>query len=208
MTNNASSPDRKNPTANPISDILANRWSPYGFADRSVSDEDLRSVFEAARWAPSCYGDEPWYYIVARREDRDEFARLLSCLMEANQVWARHAPVLALGVARTTFAHNNKPNRHALHDLGQSSAHLTFEAEARGLKVHQMAGLNPSKAKQTYGVPDNCEVVTALAIGYAGDGADLPDEMRARDHRERARRPLSETVFIGAWGRLHPIINE
>src|ERR1700741_4278522 len=94
-------------TAYAVHDLIASRWSPYGFSNRSVSDEDLRSLFEAARWAPSSYNEQPWSYIVAKREDAEEFARLLSCLVEGNQAWAKAASVLALGVSRLNFARNN-----------------------------------------------------------------------------------------------------
>jgi nitroreductase len=93
----------------PVNDLIASRWSPYCFANRSVSDEDLRSLFEAARWAASSYNEQPWSYIVAKKEDADEFGRLLSCLVEANQAWAKAASALALGISRLNFARNNKP---------------------------------------------------------------------------------------------------
>src|ERR1700676_5394072 len=122
----------------PVHDLIAARWSPYSFADRSVGDEDLHSLFEAARWAASSYNEQPWSYIVATREQNDEFERLLSCLVEANQRWASSAPVLALGVASLNLSRNGKPNRAAIHDLGQASFSLALEATARGLFVHQM----------------------------------------------------------------------
>src|SRR6476619_2366382 len=88
----------------PIQDLLARRWSPYAFADRAVSDDDLRSLFEAARWAASSYNEQPWRYIVATRADVEGFGRLLSCLVDANQAWAKAAPVLALGCTSLNFA--------------------------------------------------------------------------------------------------------
>jgi hypothetical protein len=121
--------------------------------------------------------------------------------MDVNQEWARQVPVLALGVMKLAFSHNNEPNRVALHDLGLGSANLTFEATARGLVVHQMAGIVPARARQSFGIPDGFEPATALAIGYAGRAEDLPEKLRARDLAERSRRPLSETVFAGAWAR-------
>src|ERR1700679_1393344 len=102
----------------PIHEFLVNRWSPYAFSDRSVAVDDLRSLFEAARWAPSSSNEQPWRYIVATKENPAEFARLLSCLVDGNQPWAKRAPVLALGCSALNFAKNNQPNRAALHDLG------------------------------------------------------------------------------------------
>jgi nitroreductase len=184
----------------PINDLFANRWSPYSFANRSVSDEDLRSLFEAARWAPSSYNEQPWNYIVAKKENPDEFARLLSCLVEGNQAWAKAASVLVLGVSKLNFAHNNKPNGAALHDLGLAAANLVLEATSRGLSVHQMIGILPDKARDLYSVPEGYLPLTAMAIGYAGDPAALPEAMQARDAARRPRRPLKEFVFGAKWG--------
>src|SRR3954467_13022162 len=100
----------------PIHELIAKRWSPYAFADRSVSDADLRSLFEAARWAASSYNEQPWSYIVATRANPEDFERLLSCLVEGNHAWAKAAPVLALGCTSLTFALNGKPNAAAAHD--------------------------------------------------------------------------------------------
>jgi nitroreductase len=183
----------------PILDVIASRWSPYGYDDRSVSAEDLRSVFEAARWAPSSFNEQPWRYIVVTRDDMEEFERLLSCLTEANQAWAKAAPVLALGVVKLEFTHNGTTNRVAIHDLGQASASLTVEAVSRGLSVHQMAGILPDRAREIYGVPDGFEVVTALAIGYAADPDSLPERLKKRDTTPRRRKPLEDIVFGGKW---------
>jgi nitroreductase len=183
----------------PVHDLIASRWSPYNFADRSVSNEDLRSLFEAARWAASSYNEQPWSYIVAKKEDANEFERLLSCLVEGNQAWAKTASALALGVSRLNFARNNKPNRAAIHDLGLAAGNLVLEATARGLAVHQMAGILPDKARELYSIPDGHEPLTGLAIGYAGNPADLPKELRARDGARRPRKPLKEFVFGGKW---------
>src|SRR5438128_8855355 len=117
----------------PIEEILKRRWSPRAFSDRMVESEKLRSLFEAARWAPSSFNEQPWSYIVAKRESPEEFRKLLSCLVEANQVWARAAPVLALGIVRLRFMRNDKPNRAAVHDLGLAAGNLLVEATARGL---------------------------------------------------------------------------
>jgi nitroreductase len=183
-----------------IHDLIASRWSPYSFADRSVSDEDLRALFEAARWAASSYNEQPWSYIVAKKEETSEFERLLSCLVEVNQVWAKAASVLALGISRLNFARNEKPNRAALHDLGLAAGNLLVEATARGLAVHQMAGILPDKARALYSIPDGHDPLTGFAIGYAGDPTDLPEELRTRDGARRPRKPLKEFVFGGKWG--------
>jgi nitroreductase len=184
----------------PIQELIVRRWSPYAFADRPVSDDDLRSLFEAARWAASSYNEQPWRYIVAARANPGEFARLLSCLVEGNQAWAKAAPVLALGCTSLSFALNGKPNAAAIHDLGLASATLTLEATARGLFVHQMIGIVPDKARQVYGIPEGMQPLTGLAIGYAADPATLPERLRERDLAPRQRKTLGEFVFGGSWG--------
>ena len=184
----------------PIHELIARRWSPYAFADRPVSDDDLRSLFEAARWAASSYNEQPWTYILATKGEPDEFDRLLSCLVEGNQGWAADAPVLALGCTSLRFTRNGKPNAAAIHDLGLASATLTLEATARGLVVHQMIGILPDKARELYLIPEGVQPVTGLAIGYAADPSKLSEKYRERDLAPRSRKPLNEFVFDGEWG--------
>lgn len=184
----------------PIHELIARRWSPYAFADRPVSDDDLRSLFEAARWAASSYNEQPWTYILATKREPDEFDRLLSCLVEGNQGWAADAPVLALGCTSLRFTRNGKPNAAAIHDLGLASATLTLEATARGLVVHQMIGILPDKARELYLIPEGVQPVTGLAIGYAADPSTLSEKYRERDLAPRSRKPLNEFVFDGEWG--------
>jgi nitroreductase len=190
----------------PIQKVLAERWSPYGFEDRAVSEADLRSLFEAARWAASSYNEQPWNYLVATRENPQEFKRLLLCLVEANQAWAKAAPVLVLGVVRLRFAKNNQDNRAAVHDLGLAAGNLVVEATARGLSVHQMIGILPDKAREVYRIPEHSEAWTAMAIGYKADPAKLPDALKERDLALRQRKPLSEFVFTGQWGQPSPLV--
>jgi nitroreductase len=197
---------KKAATDHPILQVLAERWSPYGFEDRSVSEADLHSLFEAARWAASSYNEQPWNYLVATREKPQEFGRLLSCLVEANQAWAKAAPVLVLGIVRLQFAKNNQDNRAAVHDLGLAAGNLVAEATARGLSVHQMIGILPDKAREIYQIPEHFEAWTAMAIGYKADPAKLPDTLKERDLAPRQRKPLSEFVFTGQWGKPSPLV--
>jgi nitroreductase len=185
----------------PIQKVLAERWSPYGFADRTVSEAELSSLFEAARWAASSYNEQPWTYFVATRKDPGEFERLLSCLVPANQEWAKAAPVLVLGVVNLRFSRTNKDNRSAVHDLGLASANLVVEATARGLSVHQMIGILPDRARELYQIPVHSEAWTAMAIGYKANADALPDGLRERDLAPRQRKPTSQFVFTGSWGQ-------
>lgn len=187
-------------TDHPVHELIAKRWSPYGFAERDVPDEDLRSLFEAARWAASSYNEQPWSYVVATKRHPEEFQRLLSCLVEGNQAWAEKAPVLALGCTSLKFSRNGKPNAAAIHDLGLAAGNLLFEATARGLAVHQMIGILPEKARVLYEIPESVQPVTALAIGYAADPNALPENLKQRDLSARQRKALSEFIFGGKWG--------
>ena len=191
---------RERDTAHPIHELLRRRWSPRAFSDRPVERDKLLSILEAARWAPSSNNEQPWHFFVATKDAPDEYARLLSCLVERNQSWARAAPVLMLSVASTVFSRNGKPNRHALHDVGQAVANLTTQATALDLYVHQMAGFDAEAARQTFSLPATTEPVAALALGYLGDAATLPEDLRQREVVLSARKPISDFVFTGSWG--------
>ncbi len=197
---------KKAQTDHSIHKILSERWSPYGFADKPVAEADLLSLFEAARWAASSYNEQPWTYMVAVKENTPEFGRLLSCLVEANQAWAKTAPVLVLGVVSLRFAKNNKENRAAVHDLGLASGNLSVEATVRGLAVHQMIGILPDNARAVYQIPEHYEAWTALAIGYRADPALMPDDLKERDLTPRQRKPLKDFVFAGQWGKASPLV--
>lgn len=193
-------PQKHARTDHPVHELIARRWSPYAFDERPVSDEELSSLFEAARWAASSYNEQPWAYIVATKADPEAHQRLLSCLVEGNQAWAAAAPVLAIGCTSLNFARNGEPNAAALHDLGLASASLSIEATARGLAVHQMIGILPERVRELYNVPAAVLPLTGLAIGYAAGPEGLPEKYRQRDEAPRGRKPLSEFVFGDQWG--------
>jgi nitroreductase len=183
----------------PIQELLIRRWSPYGFADRDVATADLRALFEAARWAPSSYNEQPWRFIVATRADLPQFQRVLDCLWETNRAWARHAPVLVMGIVKRSLSQNGAANAAAEHDLGLAVANLSLEATARGLSVHQMIGIDPDRVRAGFAVPEDYRPLTALALGHAGEPPELAPEVLQRDRAPRVRKPLTETVFAGAW---------
>jgi nitroreductase len=178
----------------PVHDLIARRWSPTEFSSRPVEPEKLSSLFEAARWAPSSYNQQPWSFIVARRENPADFARLLSLLAEKNAAWAQSAPVLAVSVAQLNFTHNGRPNRFSFHDVGQAIAYLTLQAAALGLSVHQMGGFDVERARELLAIPAGYEPVAAIALGYAEEPAAPPPSTRTRKAQE-------EFVFAGTWGR-------
>ena len=185
----------------PIHPLLQERWSPRAFSGEPVEHNTLQSLLEAARWASSCFNEQPWSFIVATKDNEKDHARMLTCLAEANQSWAKQAPVLMITIAKLTFAHNGKPNLHAYHDIGLAVGNLVLQATALGLSVHQMAGIFPDVAKSLYNIPENHEAVTGLTIGYFGDPQSLPETLRERELAERTRHALSDFVFSGQWGQ-------
>lgn len=189
-------------TCHPIHDLIRGRWSPRAFSGQPISHEILRSLFEAARWAPSSNNEQPWAFLVATKEDREAHARMLSTLVEFNQSWAKHAPVLAIAISELAFARNAHPNRNAFYDTGAAVANLSAEATARGLFVHQMAGFDPQKAIELFQIPKGWEPIAAFVIGYPGDPQSLPETLRERELAPRSRKPLTEFVMSGKWG--HP----
>ena len=194
-------------TRYPIHELLRERWSPRAFADRMVEPEKLRSLLEAARWAPSSFNEQPWSFIVATKEHPGEYERLLSCLVEGNIRWAQHAPVLMLSVAKLAFERNQKPNRHAFHDVGLAVENMVIQATALGLAVHQMAGFHVDKARELFSIPDGHEPVAALVLGFPGDPAGLPEDLREREVAPRIRKPLESFVFSGQWGQSSPLVH-
>lgn len=192
--------DKPAPVEHPVHDLIKNRWSPRAFSDKPVSPEVLRSLFEAARWAPSSNNEQPWAYIVATKDYPENFEKSLGALVEFNANWAKHAPVLAIAVAELAFAKNNAPNRNAQYDTGAASMQLSIEATARGLVVHQMAGFDPETAKENYDIPQGWEPIAAMAIGYPGDASSLPEPYQSRENAPRSRKPIREFVMSGQWG--------
>ena len=192
------------PSDFPVHELIRERWSPRAFADKPVPQDVLRSIFEAARWAPSSFNEQPWAYIVATKDDKENFEKMLSVLVDFNVQWAKSAPVLALAVAKLAFANNNAPNRNAQYDTGAATALLSVEATARGLAVHQMAGFDAEKARKVFEIPKGWEPIAALAIGYPGDPASLPAPLKDREMAPRTRKPIAEFVMSGQWGHTAP----
>jgi nitroreductase len=195
--------DRIAPAAHPIEAALAARWSPRSYEERAVPAAALAQCLEAARWAASCFNDQPWNFLVCRKDaDAEGHARLLGCLSANNQGWAGRAPVLMLGVARMQFAHNGNPNRHAAYDLGQATANLAAQAAALGLQAHQMAGFDATAARSAFAIPEGFDPLVAITLGYPGPAAALPEALATREAAPRARKPQGEFTHLGAWGAL------
>lgn len=188
-------------TAYPIQAAIGERWSPRAFDPAHMVElEKIGSLLEAARWAASSYNEQPWRFVVATRAQTALYEKVLGCLVEANQAWARHAPVLMLSFIRTRFEKDGKPNRVALHDLGLAMGNLSLQAQAMGLHVHQMAGIDVAKIRESFAVPELFEPATALAIGYQGAVESLTqDWMRQAEAAPRTRKPLDELLIGDTW---------
>jgi nitroreductase len=190
-------------TQTPIHDILANRWSPRAYdASKPVSQTQIMSLLEAARWAPSCFGDQPWRFVVFdKTTNPDAWQQAFECLVPGNQTWAQHAPVLLLICANTLFGHNEKSNRWAPYDTGAATENLCLQATALGLAAHQMGGFDVAKAQAAFAVPEQFTLMAMVTVGYATTADILPDDLRERELAARARRPLGELFFNGVWDK-------
>lgn len=196
------------PSDAPIHQLIRDRWSPRAFADKPIPPEVLRSLFEAARWAPSSNNEQPWAYLVATKDDPANFEKVLGTLVEFNAGWAKNASALAIAVAKLAFAKNGAPNRNAQYDTGAATALLAVEATAHGVAVHQMAGFDPEKARRAFGIPEGWEPIAAIAMGYPGNPDSLPLKLKDRELAPRTRKPIREFVMTGSWGHTAPFASE
>lgn len=195
--------DKKAKTGVAINDLLARRWSGRAYDPaRTVARNQLLALLEAARWSPSCFGDQPWRFIVCdRTADPAAWQRAFDCLMEGNQAWARNAPVLMLSVADSLFNHSGQPNRWGEYDTGAAAMSLCVEATALGLMVHQMGGFDADKARAAFAVPERFTPMAMMTVGFQAAERDIPADLREREYAERQRRALAGSFFAGTWGR-------
>ena len=187
----------------PIHDLIARRWSARAIdPSRPVTRSQLLALLEAARWAPSCFNEQPWRYLLFDGSDELARERAWDCLLDGNS-WAREAPVLLLSVARESFTRNAKPNRHAQHDVGLATENLVLQATHLGLATHQMAGFDADRARREFDIPDGFTPMAMIAVGHPASPDVLPEDLRERELAPRTRLPLSEVVFSGGWERPH-----
>jgi nitroreductase len=182
------------PETTGVADVIRRRWSPRIYSDKDISSEELTRLFEAARWAASSSNEQPWRFIVGRRGD-ETYKKILSTLVEFNQMWVKTAPVLVISVAKKTFTGNGSLNPYNLHDTGAASANLALQATADGLHIHSMGGFDREAARAVFGIPSDYEVGAAIAIGYFGNPDDLHERMRKNEVAPRQRKSLEEFVF-------------
>jgi nitroreductase len=181
-----------------IEEILT-RWSPRAFSHKPIVAEDLKKVFEAARWAASSYNEQPWRFLIGHRGDHT-YQKIFDSLVEFNQGWAKSAPVLILSIASKKFAHNGAANHFSIHDTGAATAYLSLQAAALGLHTHSMAGFDQEKARAAFGIPEDYSMGAVTALGYLGDVNSLPEGLLESELAPRGRKPLSEIVLV-EWGK-------
>lgn len=189
---NPTSTETRNTTELPIAPMLAERWSPRGFdANHDIGREDLLSIVEAARWAPSAGNTQPWQFIAARR-GTPEFDTILDSLAGFNQVWAPRSSALIVFASMPGRA--AKMPRWAEYDLGQAAAHATIQAEHLGLRAHQMGGFSVEAIRAAFHLPHDVTPVSLMAIGSHDFSGEVPSEIRDRDAAQRTRLPLTELL--------------
>ena len=186
-----------------INETIANRWSGRAYdASKQVSHEQIIALLEAARWAPSCFGDEPWRFIVwDKNADASAWQLAFECLVPGNQSWVKAAPVLMLVCADTLFGHNQTPNRWGQYDTGAAAENLCLQASHMGLMAHQMGGFNADKARELFAISAQYTPMAMLCVGYAADIATVTGEALTREMAERKRKPLGELFFADSWGK-------
>ena len=186
-----------------INETLANRWSGRAYdAAKKVSHEQTIALLEAARWAPSCFGDQPWRFIVwDKNTDAAAWQQAFDCLAPGNQSWVKDAPLLVLTCADTLFNHNQQPNRLAQYDTGAATENLCLQASSMGLMAHQMGGFSADKARAAFAIPGQYILMAMVSVGYAADISTVEGDALARETAARTRRPLGELFYTGTWGK-------
>jgi nitroreductase len=180
-----------------INSLFVNRWSPRSMNRKELNDEDIMSLFEAARWAPSSFNNQPWRFIYAKRNTQ-HWDRLFNLLYEANQVWAKDAAVLVSVISRKNFEYDERPSITHQFDAGAAWENLALEASLRGIVTHGMEGFDYDRARLDLGIPDKFDVMAMIAIGKRGPKENLPPKLQEREF-PNDRKPLNEIVMDGKF---------
>jgi len=188
---------KKRESQNPISSFILNRWSSRAMTGEEISDDELMALFEAARWAPSSYNNQPWRFVYAKRNSV-HWDIFLNLLVPANQVWAKNAAVLVVVISRTTFEFNNKPSRTHSFDTGSALENLALQGSINGFVVHGMEGFDYDQARQKLTIPELYSIEAMFALGKYGNAQELPKKLQDVDF-PNDRKPLSEIVFEGIF---------
>ena len=188
-------------TEQPIHSILSDRWSSRAYdPDQLVSQESFLSLMEAARWSPSCMGDQPWQFITFHKKDATSWTQALNCLSVGNQNWAMDASILILACARQSFSNNEKPNRWNQYDTGAACENICLQATSLGLVAHQMGGFDVEKSRQLFQIPGQYDLMSFIAIGYPLAVEKISAEALVKEKEARKRKPLREIFYTNQWG--------
>lgn len=171
----------------PVLTEIKDRRSKRAYSTTLVSEETIRSLFEAARWAPSSMNEQPWVYIYAVADDKELWNKIFASLNDSNKIWAQHAPLLVVSLARKTLLRNGVINSAARYDVGAANALLSLQATHVGLNVHQMGGYNKQVLIDNLNIPDTHEPTVVMAIGYPGDPESLNDNLKVCETAPRER---------------------
>jgi nitroreductase len=182
----------------PIESLFLKRWSPRAMNGEPLSDAEMRTLFEAARWAPSTYNEQEWRFLYARR-DTPQWPLFFDLLAEGNREWCRQAGLLVVILAHKVFSRNGKLNPVHLFDSGCAFENLALQGAAMGLVVHGMQGFDFDKARTALSVPDDYAVAAMFAAGQPGDPNDLPEKLRERE-KPSDRLPIDQIICEGAFG--------
>ena len=177
----------------PIQSLILNRYSPRAMSGELLSDEELFSLFEAARWAPSAFNAQPWRFFFAKRETK-AWDDLLNLLVPSNRLWAQKGAVLVIITSKTHFDHNGKPAKTHSFDTGAAWEYLALQGFSQGLVVHGMQGFDYERAKELCHLPEKRAVEAMIVIGKAGKAEELSEEMQKREHPSD-RLPLHEIMI-------------
>ena len=186
---------KRNPT-HKINSLFIDRWSPRSMTGEDIDDVDLMSLFEAARWAPSSYNNQPWRFIYAKRNNIESWNKLFDLLYEGNKVWAKNAAALVVVISRKNFEYNEKPSVTHQFDAGAAWENLALEAVDLGIATHAMEGFDHQKAKTNLGIPESYNVMAMIAIGKRGPKENLTPKLQEAEFPSD-RKPLTEIVMEG-----------
>ena len=179
--------------------IFVDRWSPRSMTGEEISDEQLMSLFEAARWAPSSYNNQPWRFIYAKR-NTEHWNRLFNLMVEFNQSWTKNAAVLVVVISHKNFEHNNNPSVTHSFDTGAAWENIALQAASMGLVTHGMQGFDYEKAKKELEIPEDYSIEAMIAIGKRGKKEDLPKELQEREIPS-ARKFLKDIIMEGKFSK-------
>ena len=189
-------------TEQPIHSIISDRWSSRAYdPDQLVSQESFLSLMEAARWSPSCMGEQPWQFISFHKKDATSWTQALNCLSVGNQNWAMDASILILACARQSFSNNEKPNRWNQYDTGAACENICLQATSLGLVAHQMGGFDVEKSRQLFQIPGQYDLMSFIAIGYPLAEEKISAEALVKEKEARKRKPLREIFYTNQWGK-------